>query len=267
MKKISTVVKEDLWHTPDGYQRTSKKLQRVYLEKLLDRMPISGRILDVGCGTGNSLDILDLTKVDKYLGVDISNAMIRFASERFPDYSDSFIQKDFLSIDKDSLGLFDHAVCAACLHWFHPDQKSVISSIYDLLKDGGYLHLSTALSFEFIPSEEGAQEEVLKEVRRKYSPVREIDTFSSRRATRETIADMLKPFTLMSISQHEEKLSFESFDDFKDWHVGSGSVIAKQFSPEVQSLATDLYYKLLFSRYERGEYEVAYATALINAQK
>ncbi|VVP87710.1 tRNA (cmo5U34)-methyltransferase [Pseudomonas fluorescens] len=259
--------REDLWHSPAGYQRTSKKLQKAYLERLLARVPIKGRILDVGCGTANVLEILNEDNVRDYCGVDISKEMIAYASERFPQFRERFIHEDFLSVDKSTVGRFDHVVCAACLHWFHPEQQRVIDTIYEMLEVGGYLHLSTALSFDYLSGEELIQEQVLKEVRLRYKPIRQSDTFSSRRATREDIVKLLGRFTLIAISQHEEKLSFDNFEDFRDWHVGSGSVVFKQFPLETQCLATDLYYKLLYSRYEDGIYDVAYATALITAQK
>lgn len=267
MQKNKVRVKEDIWQSPEGYQRTSKRLQKSYLEKLLKRIPIKGRVLDVGCGTANSLEVLNQADVTEYYGVDISAAMIKYAADRFPKFRKNFVCGDFLSIDKEALGEFNNIICAACLHWFHPDQQKVINTIFDMLSVGGVLHLSTALSFDYLSGEELVQEQVLNEVRIKYKPVRDSDTFSSRRASRECISRFLERFELIAISRHEEKLSFGNFEDFRDWHIGSGSVVFKQFPVETQDQATDLYYRLLYGRYERGSYQVAYATALITARK
>lgn len=49
-----------------------------------------GRILSLGCGTGQDVEILNNPK--DFVGLDISNKMLEKAREKFPDYS--FIQHD-----------------------------------------------------------------------------------------------------------------------------------------------------------------------------
>lgn len=50
------------------------------------------RILSLGCGTGQDIEILGYPDPERYVGVDISNEMLNKAREKFSDYT--FIQED-----------------------------------------------------------------------------------------------------------------------------------------------------------------------------
>lgn len=255
----------NIWNNPIGYHKTSQKLQKKYLELLVNRGDISGNILDIGCGTGNAIQLLEKCNNFKYTGIDISDKMIDYAKKNNSSSENlNFIVGDFLEIASELGNDYDHVICAACLHWFHPKQNEVISKIKKILKIGGGLHLSTALSFKFIPGEGEVQKEVIEMVRKKFEPISEINTFQSRRLTQSQIIKICAGFGIEKVSTHEEIIYFSNYMDFKDWHVGSGSVVYEQFGENCKEEAVDMYYKLMYDKYILGEYKVAYGTALIN---
>ena len=258
---------QNIWLNPEGYQRTSRFLQWKYLKILLERSNIEGNVLDVGCGTGNAYDFLKSTSGINYTGIDISVNMIEFSRNRFPEVSDRFIAFDFLDNELVLGDDYDHVICAACLHWFHPHQNRVIRRIWNSLKPGGRLHLSTALDFSFLHGEEAIQQKTIEHVRSVFTPQSGLDTFHSRRLSVEAIKHIVSDFDVQKVSLHEEVLEFFSYEDFRDWHTGSGSVVAKQFAPEDRKAAEELYYRTLHSRYVEGEFKVAYGTALLTLTK
>ncbi|MCW2255799.1 SAM-dependent methyltransferase [Providencia alcalifaciens] len=114
---------ENVWFKPEEYQRTSKKLQLKCLELLLGFSEINGDILDIGCGTGNSLKFIKKSEINSYLGIDISPDMIEFAKNNHSDEKVNFIINDFLNYENPQMQLYDAIICAACLHWFIPNEK------------------------------------------------------------------------------------------------------------------------------------------------
>lgn len=57
-------------------------------QDLIEKLQITGRVLDVGCGTGLLLDYL---KPVDYVGIDPSSQMLEHLKEKHPDYSDKVI--------------------------------------------------------------------------------------------------------------------------------------------------------------------------------
>ncbi|BCH60797.1 hypothetical protein RvVAR0630_34210 [Agrobacterium vitis] len=255
----------NLWADAASYERTSKKLQKQYLQTLLDRGQPSGRVLDVGCGTGNAYEMLERIGCTEYVGVDISPQMVEIAKSKAT--SSAFYIGDFLQHELPEIGIFDHVICAACLHWFHPNQKSVIKKIRGLLRDGGSIHMSSALAFSFLPGENSMQTSIINQVRERFPPIAPVESFDSRRLSTSEIPTLLDGFSIAKISFHEEKLDFSNYDDFRDWHVGSGSVVGKQFTNSDAAVATEMYYSRLYEEYVANRYQVSYGTTLINAQK
>jgi 2-polyprenyl-3-methyl-5-hydroxy-6-metoxy-1,4-benzoquinol methylase len=87
---------ENKWHFAD---RTEGDC--VYLH--LERHARNGKILDLGCGSGNTCTELAESSYNSYLGVDISDEALAKASERTKAAGRSgknrFVQSDFLSFD------------------------------------------------------------------------------------------------------------------------------------------------------------------------
>jgi SAM-dependent methyltransferase len=258
---------ENVWFTPAGYQRTAKRLQFKCLNLLLQFAEVKGRILDVGCGTGGSLQIIDPRHIDSYKGIDISTEMITYARAAHAGAKRDFVIADFLAYQEPVPMLYDHVICAACLHWFIPNEKKVIEKISGMLGPGGLLSLSCAFDFNYLQGEQDMQRTVLQEVRQQFTPVSPLVVFDDFRFTRQKLRNYVQGFDLLKSCRIEEVVEFSCYEDFRDWHLGSGSVVYQQFSEEDRERAVNHYYEALFRRYETGEHQVSYSTGLFLFRK
>lgn len=106
---------------------------------LVDYIPSSGRVLDVGCGMGRTLaEVKKCMNGDSYLlGIDISNVALRKASEHYKDFE--FIQSDGgASIPE---GGFDLIICSQTLE--HVDNPiEIIDDMKKSLNPGGTLFIT-----------------------------------------------------------------------------------------------------------------------------
>ncbi|MCG8707290.1 class I SAM-dependent methyltransferase [Brenneria sp. 4F2] len=258
---------QNIWFKPEGYQRTSKKLQFKCLETLLGFSDIKGDVLDVGCGTGNALAIIDKKGLKNYLGIDISQDMISFSETKHQGENIRFILSDFLKENTLETHVFDNVICAACLHWFIPHEKKVIEKISNLLRPGGKLFLSCAFNFDFLPGEKDIQAIVLNIIRNKYKPISPFVVFDNYRFSNEKLVTYVNGFDIIKSHRIEEVVEFSSYEDFCDWHLGSGSVLYQQFSIKEQNDAVNEFYHILYERYKSGEHKVSYSTGLFLLEK
>jgi len=103
--------------------------------KHLLRERVFGRVLDVGCGTGLLLDLLEDIAPNDYLGIDVSPGMLEIASQKHPRHN--FILADAQNLHSLAAGTFDTAVSLfACLS-YTPDPKAVVDECHRLLRFGG----------------------------------------------------------------------------------------------------------------------------------
>jgi trans-aconitate 2-methyltransferase len=96
-----------------------------------------GKILDVGCGPGNSTQVLYLKYPGAYiLGVDKSEDMINTAKIKYPylDFKICDVSKDLSELD----GCFDIVFSNACIQWV-PDHKHLLKNLMNLLDENGVL--------------------------------------------------------------------------------------------------------------------------------
>ena len=116
-----------------GAERTQPSIDLV--NRIADINP--NRILDIGCGPGNSTDRLakQFPNAD-ILGVDFSEDMLKKARTTYPElrFEQSFIPDDLDKFD----GEFDLIFSNACIHWI-PNHESLLPAIFDKLSDGGTL--------------------------------------------------------------------------------------------------------------------------------
>lgn len=100
------------------------------------RAPDPKRIIDIGCGPGNSTAVLKerWPKADIY-GLDGSENMLQRAKKDFPDAK--WICKD-AGGDLSSLGKFDIVFSNAALQWM-PAHECLIPRLFDMLAEGGTL--------------------------------------------------------------------------------------------------------------------------------
>lgn len=69
------------------------------------------------------------------------------------------------------------------------------------------------------------------------------------------------------IHKIEERVEFDNFQDFKNWHLGSGSIVYQQFDEAIREIATEDYYKIMYEAYTSKKYKISYSTALMLLRK
>ena len=104
------------------------------------------RIIDIGCGPGNSTDALARHYPEaQVLGVDNSEEMIAAAREQHPKI-------DFLLCDagkdlSEAGNGYDLVFSNACIQWI-PDHPALIRRLKDLLRPEGVLAVQTPMNYE-----------------------------------------------------------------------------------------------------------------------
>ncbi len=115
---------------------------------LADRIDIDKpkRIIDIGCGPGNSTAVLKEKYPNAYiLGVDFSSNMIEKARSEHPDIDFMLFDasKDFDKLE----GKFDIVFSNACIQWI-PEHKKLISNMMSILNKGGIMAVQTPCQYE-----------------------------------------------------------------------------------------------------------------------
>ncbi|MBN2735670.1 MAG: methyltransferase domain-containing protein [Spirochaetales bacterium] len=121
---------------PELYLRFQEERTQPSID-LVNRIVLDepGRILDVGCGPGNSTEILfGRWPEAEITGLDSSEDMIQKAKKSFPKRY--WVHSDIM--DFQMPGYFDLVFSNAVLQWL-PHQKSVIKHLVGFLKPGGIL--------------------------------------------------------------------------------------------------------------------------------
>jgi len=103
----------------------------------------SPRVVEVGCGTGRFAETL--TDVQDYLGLDLSPAAIASARERVP--WGRFEAADFHEWTLPDQP-FDVAILVDSIAYFR-SQDQAVAKLFDLLRPGGHLVLSTVNPFVY----------------------------------------------------------------------------------------------------------------------
>lgn len=104
------------------------------------------RIIDIGCGPGNSTAVLKKRFPNAYiLGVDFSPNMIEKAKADYTelDFMLFDAQKDFDKLD----GKFDVVFSNACIQWI-PNHKKLLPDMMSILNPGGVLAVQIPFQFE-----------------------------------------------------------------------------------------------------------------------
>lgn len=104
------------------------------------------KIIDIGCGPGNSTQVLAKKFPNAYiLGVDNSTNMIETAAKNYPniDFKTCDVSKDLSMIDKD----FDVVFSNACIQWI-PNHYQLLKNMIGLLKIGGMLAVQTPMNYK-----------------------------------------------------------------------------------------------------------------------
>jgi len=94
------------------------------------------RIIDIGCGPGNSTNVLKARwPHSEIIGVDNSQAMIEQAKKTYEDIS--WMCAD-ASNDLSSLGKFDIVFSNAAIQWI-PNHEALLSNFFNLLSNNGIM--------------------------------------------------------------------------------------------------------------------------------
>ncbi len=103
------------------------------------------RIIDIGCGPGNSTAVLRRKfPYAEILGIDYSQNMLERAVHDYPDISFRMtdISEDSWNID----GKYDIAFSNACIQWV-PDHCRLLSKIMYILNDGGKMAVQIPMNY------------------------------------------------------------------------------------------------------------------------
>jgi ubiquinone/menaquinone biosynthesis C-methylase UbiE len=113
------------------------KFVKVMYQPLLDELDknVEGKLLDVGCGTGNILCKLVNGKRELF-GIDLSENMVRECSKRMGSHADIKIADAEHIPYKDNF--FDVLICNASFHHY-PHPEEVLKEMKRVLKNGGRL--------------------------------------------------------------------------------------------------------------------------------
>lgn len=102
------------------------------------------KIIDIGCGPGNSTQILLKRFPNAYiLGIDSSMNMIETAKRNHPNLDFKLIDasKDLSTLPKD----FDIVFSNACIQWI-PNHNDLLKNMIDLVKPNGNLAVQTPMN-------------------------------------------------------------------------------------------------------------------------
>lgn len=126
------------WNAEDYAKNSSAQLH--WAQELIAKLALNGfeSVLDIGCGDGKvSAQLAQVVKNGKVVGIDLSDGMIRLASERFSPTKNpnlSFLQMDATDIHLSEK--FDTAFSSAALHWME-DHIAVLRGVRACLKPSG----------------------------------------------------------------------------------------------------------------------------------
>jgi trans-aconitate 2-methyltransferase len=135
---------KDDWN-PDLYLKFDKERTQPSID-LVSRinLPKPSKIIDIGCGPGNSTQILFQRWRDaKIVGIDNSPAMIEKARKDYPDQD-----WQILDAGKDDInGKFDIVFSNATIQWI-PDHTSLLRKFHNLLSENGCLAIQVPLFWD-----------------------------------------------------------------------------------------------------------------------
>ncbi|MEX0332629.1 MAG: class I SAM-dependent methyltransferase [Puniceicoccaceae bacterium] len=117
-----------------NYRQTWAMLTNQTLPGIIDRLGLhsDSRVLDIGCGPGNSTFLLSQTGAD-LTGIDFSEKMISVAADKHPELTFKVGDAENLGFDNST---FDAVVANYIVHHL-PDPVRVFGEISRVLKSGG----------------------------------------------------------------------------------------------------------------------------------
>ncbi len=145
---------------PDLYLKFDKERIQPSID-LVSRIKIDnpGSIIDIGCGPGNSTQILYQKWPDsKIVGIDNSRTMIEKAKIDYPDQN-----WELLDAGKDDIpGTYDIVFSNSTIQWI-PSHDELLKKFYRILNDGGLIAIQIPLFWDMPVGK--SIKEISKEIR------------------------------------------------------------------------------------------------------
>lgn len=131
---------------PDKMEPTNQLLIE-HVARYQFAMPfVQGKVLDFACGSGYGTHMIAKQakdKIDQVLGVDIDPDALKYAEGRYYHPKSTFVEGDVTDPDlPNQLGEFDTIVSFETIEHV-AEEKVFLKNVYQLLKPGGQLILST----------------------------------------------------------------------------------------------------------------------------
>lgn len=114
----------------------------------LEKKHNNSKILDIGCGTGEHVNLLNSKNYD-IIGLDQSEDMIDKALSKFPDCN--FKVGNILNNNLFDYNSFTHIYCLDRTIYHIQDKRKFFENCYSLLKDDGYLIINLLNRNKFKP--------------------------------------------------------------------------------------------------------------------
>jgi trans-aconitate 2-methyltransferase len=130
---------------PNLYLKFDKERTQPSID-LVSRIDIDhpSRIIDIGCGPGNSTQALVHRWPDsEIIGIDNSPAMIEKAKEDYPNQDWQLLDAGTDEID----GTFDIVFSNATIHWI-PGHANLVNKFHNMLSDNGILAIQIPLFWD-----------------------------------------------------------------------------------------------------------------------
>lgn len=194
--------------------KKERTLPSLDLVKLLE-IDNPKRILDIGCGPGNSTNVLRERYKDAYiLGIDSSQEMIDKAKDTYKDIDFRLFD---CSSDLQELGTFDIVFSNACLQWV-PNHYQVFPNMFKILNKGGVLGVQIPFNFN-----EGVHQIIdgminldkwknIIKTKRIFNQVNEIEYYN-------ILSELTSDFTIKKITYYHDLPNHEAI---VEWYKGTG---------------------------------------------
>ncbi|MFZ2314402.1 MAG: methyltransferase domain-containing protein [Gammaproteobacteria bacterium] len=126
------------YNTYDQYSYPQQMIGSHLIEKLVNFEKSANSIIDLGCGTGLvTKNLADLFAYQDFTAIDLSDALISKARDRFQSYKITCLQQDFEDINLPASSQ-DLVFSNMALHW-SSDFSKMFYSINKMLKTGGLI--------------------------------------------------------------------------------------------------------------------------------
>ncbi len=145
VEQLKKIVADNYQEIAKQFSATRQKPLWPRLRQILRQLPISGRLLDIGCGNGRLLEELKKRPVDCYVGLDSSTELLKIAAQRYPQsgwpFPINWQPGDLLETPTEQ---FDFVCCIAALHHLpgRANRQLAAKNLCCWLKPGGYLIIS-----------------------------------------------------------------------------------------------------------------------------